>query len=515
MGPWGKLTTWKWHWSEFRFETYFISPEIVLGNAPQLNKATASKDIKKTTKTTGRALIEINDPGLQEYIWIPACARAYENWNAFLAEIRRCAIEQSVRIGHQTQELSTSWPYLSLRQRSWDSMPFDVTRPIATSNLHDIAVLACRMGMTWKSFAPEQGQLHAEGGPHVLSSVQIRGLGLALDYRYVGDSSVDVGHRRATRVTSHRPRKPRSDRQRDSLALARCNQVPAWAAEADMFAFGICPGNSDLDLPDLTIRTIDDVKRVWDTDLELSTYEECKAHLHSLDSATWWRYSTNELLALTAPMLRTRSSSMALLPIPGYWASIFSLDVFRQVFPIRLAALINGSKSRRLEQVLAEAQYLADGPLMGALPENETAELRIFLDRAQDSYDESTRYFLDLQETHENFYFDLLRAHLSQAPILTARAMAREKKSAPRDQHLNTDAYHWRSEHVHLMFDAVPQYISFMRAIGYNDLYMIEEAWIVLALRGMCWGICHEGGGIKGDFLPTKYYGSQIPVFLT
>src|SRR5690349_4285813 len=47
IGPWGKLTEVERHWREFRFEVYFVSPEIVLSGSAykgQSPSPQASKD---------------------------------------------------------------------------------------------------------------------------------------------------------------------------------------------------------------------------------------------------------------------------------------------------------------------------------------------------------------------------------------------------------------------------------------------------------------------------------------
>lgn len=78
---------------------------------------------------------------------------------------------------------STTWPAIRFKQRSWDFMPPEVVRPFASTTVADIAILALRMGMTWRTFQPNLSKLEAEGGHHILASTTIRGLGLLLQFQ--------------------------------------------------------------------------------------------------------------------------------------------------------------------------------------------------------------------------------------------------------------------------------------------------------------------------------------------
>lgn len=108
----------------------------------------------------------------------------------------------------------------------------------------------------------------------------------------------------------------------------------------------------------------------------------------------------------------------------------------------------------------------------------------------------------------------MLRAHLSKSLLLLAQAEAALKSGSVRDKHLNSGQLVWRSEQMHLMFDNLPYYVSFMEDAGFDDRDVVEAAWIALVFRGFCWGVCHAADEL-GEMLPAKYYGSRMPVYLT
>jgi hypothetical protein len=60
----------------------------------------------------------------------------------------------------------------------------DVVRPMASSTVSDVAIMARRLGQVWKSFYPGMGSMRAEGNGHVIASTLARSLGTILQYAY-------------------------------------------------------------------------------------------------------------------------------------------------------------------------------------------------------------------------------------------------------------------------------------------------------------------------------------------
>ena len=105
---------------------------------------------------------------------------------------------------------ATSWPYIRFIQHSWDFVPPDVVKPLASSTVGDIAVLVRMTGMVWKTFEPHKGIMIAEGGPHTISSMDQKGLGIVLQYRCLDRSLTKmITGRRTTGSNSAASQEPR------------------------------------------------------------------------------------------------------------------------------------------------------------------------------------------------------------------------------------------------------------------------------------------------------------------
>ena len=78
----------------------------------------------------------------------------------------------------------TNCPAVTLRERSWDLIPPDIIRPVATSTVGDIIALAHRLGMGWNDLRPGEGIMRAEGGGRSITSTAVRGFGVLLQFNY-------------------------------------------------------------------------------------------------------------------------------------------------------------------------------------------------------------------------------------------------------------------------------------------------------------------------------------------
>lgn len=72
-------------------------------------------------------------------------------------------------------------PAMELEQRSWDLMPPDVVRPLASIALGDILTLCFRLRI---EVHPEQKPWSADGFGHSFSPVAVQGLGTVVQYRF-------------------------------------------------------------------------------------------------------------------------------------------------------------------------------------------------------------------------------------------------------------------------------------------------------------------------------------------
>lgn len=154
MGPWAKLTRLRWRWTQFRFETLFVVPEIVItrrngiNNTPSTLRASKPVEVELVTgsaESRARTLTPASGKSFDSFetaSWVSMLEsiHAHESWLNKLGCYRALP-------DHERNP-----PAVRFRQRSWDFMPVDVIRPQALSTVTGIAILARRLGMTWQDF---------------------------------------------------------------------------------------------------------------------------------------------------------------------------------------------------------------------------------------------------------------------------------------------------------------------------------------------------------------------------
>lgn len=80
--------------------------------------------------------------------------------------------------------------------RSWDLNQPDVVRPLASSNVGDILVLAIRLNMKCRELSPGNGVMRGDGDGLNISSTSIRGIGIVLQFGVDMDQKVSPEERR-------------------------------------------------------------------------------------------------------------------------------------------------------------------------------------------------------------------------------------------------------------------------------------------------------------------------------
>lgn len=68
------------------------------------------------------------------------------------------------------------------KTRSWDFMPPDIVRPIASTTLGCLITMAYSLGMNWTDFRLDEGIMRAVGGGRSLATSIVRGMGLVVEY---------------------------------------------------------------------------------------------------------------------------------------------------------------------------------------------------------------------------------------------------------------------------------------------------------------------------------------------
>lgn len=88
------------------------------------------------------------------------------------------------------QETDAHIAAVAFRQWNWSFMPPDLLRPLATSTLSDIILVALRLGMAWKNLNMESNIFTAYGNGYSITSTETRGLGITFTFTITGVQSL-------------------------------------------------------------------------------------------------------------------------------------------------------------------------------------------------------------------------------------------------------------------------------------------------------------------------------------
>lgn len=327
MGPWARKTRMQWRWSQFRFETFFTTPELVLRDCSW--RAPEGSGFILDTRLGSHCSTSSPMDGMSE---MTQCSEMV-CWIPFLLNLHRNELALSRLQCYDRMDRRLAKPGVICRERSWDFMSPEIVRPFAVTSISDIGVMARRMGMTWTDFRPEDGILRAEGNGHVLSSTLVRSIGMILQYMYVGPPDKDT-------------------------TLSRPNiYIPT--TEADKLGFGILPGYKALSIPSFKIGTINDVYATMNIlDKSYKASQKIK-DVRGFESTCTFGFS--DLIPLAAPMMRLRGSTVIGLPIPTeYFAGLTCHTEGFVVFYNRLKQYIagkNGAVSPEIKWVLVSRSF--------------------------------------------------------------------------------------------------------------------------------------------------------------
>jgi hypothetical protein len=415
MGHWAKRTRLRWRWNQFRFETLFTTPEIVLYDLANVHRhkldavlitgSPESRDVTLTPQLMGR--------NKQLVSWINLLDELHETHATSLARLGYGGMFwNKEEVDTQTREMrpnpNLTLPGLTFQQRSWDFMPPDVVRPPASTSLHDIAVLARRLGMTWKQFSLADGTLRAEGNGFVITSTNVRSVGLVLHFTFIGNRSGLM------------------TRTEDWTRISNGSMIPISAA--DCMGFGLLPGCTELWIPTFDIGTeeevFDTLNRIDNTGNSASTLRRI---LESNPKAT---LGFSDLIPMAAPMIRRKYSTVIRVPMPTDFAAGLT---YRQegfvVFYHRLQAYIKTHGG--IEGVSLQIKWILEAyqSLKAKYPEWEDDILagqrtndrgKAFLADLHAFWDATTGYFVELQRTYGTYpkkfrYYDLMCSHIRHA----------------------------------------------------------------------------------------------------
>lgn len=169
LGPWAKRTRRKFRWSQFRYEVFFTTPRI--------DFTTVSRRELIFSKNLGPLfppeITESTTDTEELASWISLLVYLYRSTLLLTGKLtseKTCAHCEAASV--------VRLPSIQYIERSWDFMPADVSRPMALTTIHNMCIIAVRLGMVWKDVRPSEGVMIAEGKGLTLTSSHVRGVGL-------------------------------------------------------------------------------------------------------------------------------------------------------------------------------------------------------------------------------------------------------------------------------------------------------------------------------------------------
>lgn len=563
MGAWGKKTRLRWRWRQFRFETLYSTPEIFM--------TPISFPICSAEYMLGLNDIETNKlwsaPGLNNYGRFAGENRSNGDlvgWLELLSQMHRSThrslspskaqddVNRELKLINGFQKFPLDQrrvPAIEAVERSWDFQPPDVSRPLAKTTLSTLAIMARRMGMRWKVFRPEDGIMHAEGSGHVLTSTVVRTLGLVVQYNYHGG-----------RTGSNYLNNSYSKQKRFG-AIGNNEEISIPAREADSLGAGVVYGDKRLSLLDFVLDTQDDVADALDLLVPRDGMGDLLKDILRLHPN--FKFPVGDLIAFSmAPMcFPDQGEYMSLVQIPApsdntggvtvsragrlsfrgklrdYPADVYlrnleteGFDELSEAKPsARISEIASSAEPARftlswslvqIERLIIEAdddqslkknssKYEED---QGWIVRRKTSVVTLALDIVA----QCTDYFSNLSSEIPHFeYPAFLDSHI-RCCVLGLQLHdnwgdGREPGSLERRMMQNFTVSDY--DQVRQYFDRLPILMDHWKMWGWTNEEQITNVWTVMMLRAFAWGICHFF--VPGERVPIRYYGSQLPVWLS
>ena len=502
IGDWATLTRRKWRWSEFRFETKFTTPNIRLvkvGNRASIGTARLFTGKLESRRRT--YMVSISNPDDDE-------SGDQVGWLALLDQLHLLENEYGTQridpdsaIDQPVQQMSRA--AITLRERSWDFMPPDIIRPVATSTVGDIIALAHRLGMGWNELRPGDGIMRAEGGGRSIMSTAVRGFGILLQFNY------DPAGRNNDQVLNFN------------------GTIPTVLA--DKLGFGILD-NGIYGIPEIVFEGANET-------------EAAKAALHALDidRAVVSRYGEymeqsgnslgfSDILGMYAPFMPFQGSTITRVMKVHRDVDLgptCSWEGFR-VFQLRLEKYeMEDACSEQMLYLLSTYRWLKrkwGGKWEHQMHGYGSLMLQTeFFSEIGELWSRMTAHLRDIFPLiHTPFISQLIASHITQAveyPELAREALnnttQRRKIGGGLDPSMDLEV----AAGMHLYIDRIPLVVSSMKYRGYDNEREVIDAWWTLIFRAMLWHRGHtivkgKTRGYGGIPVSPSFWGSKLPVYI-
>ncbi|RFU34311.1 hypothetical protein B7463_g1989, partial [Scytalidium lignicola] len=516
MGLWARRTKLRFRWTEFRFETIFVTPRIIYGPIriqdaeAEYTKPGTSKVFCDLVDTPGSLSASMTLPG-----WGSREARKYYDsdelvcWVPLLAQLHKQG-RDAVQYFPQSPDSvanDTMIPTIQFIQKSWDFMPPDVTRPLASSTVCDVAIMARRLGMVWKSFDPGAGLMRAEGNGHVFTSTLVRSIGTILQYSYTS---------------------------RDNSG--NCFYIPA--KEADKLGFGLVEFDHRLFGPlmkfDLDVGSFKEIAQSlprlmrYRTSSQRDITETVHIIGKNIKAGMDFIPGLNDLIPLCSAMLISETVPRAphvwlnRIPSPNRWArGLTGCREGRYIFAKRLLDFVERRAHRESRLPVRILSLLTElRGMRGSGWNDETTE--IWEPRVTEA-EISCRALLLTYHTEMTTFLqgsNVIYSVLVSEHIVQASAISPDLSPDFRNEYdlENADPYlMWSME---VCFNVLPALVE--RVIRTHMVFFdkpnltkieVENAWLAMMFRAICWQMAHVM--IPGvPPLPSEHWNSKMPVYI-
>ena len=511
MGRWAKSTRRKFRWSEMRFETIYRTPFFGLSHpSDQSPTALAAIQIDGTIASMRDTYCEPtvdNRDGFKELVsWVrfiealhKSTGETLRNQDLNRGEKYRWGLEFEMN-GAIPRQCSRLLPNLTHQQRSWDFVPPDVVRPLAAVGISDIAILARRLGMTWKEFDPSEGKMKAEGNGHMITSTMVRSIGTVLQISI-------------------------KDPLPSTYSPEDRNELYILNDEADKMGFGIITLDKALGRQIYKLGTEEDVHATVRIHVGMDSRDSI---IRISQANPGWTPGISDIIGFASPILRRYGSSIVRVPKPSGYAEGLTLEeVGFVVFYNRLRDLVS-ERDAQSEPVSAQTRLILEQweelrDKYGAQwddPQVCNRQLNdrniAFLDDLHERHEAAVQYLHNLvyRPGRPFTYTDLMYSHIKFAVDYFPNALERinADPSRARDKY-GIRVPDWTIEGAHVYWDNIPKIVKEMEARGCRlSPEVVEEAWLTMMWKAFLWHRCHFM--VEGPRVPSAHYGSKLPVYI-
>lgn len=537
IGPWARRTRRVWLWSQFRMETKFTTPEIVLIDLDQSDHRLADAKAFSGSSAASNQIIDLNSRELPIELreTIDICEGMSDHstngdlvsWTSFIRQLSllvRMHPPRSIHVSRQRPGIHCMQsPYSSVgviyQERTWDLMPTDILRPVASSRLGTIIILAMHLGMRWKNLEMSNGILRAEGNGHVLISSMVQGFGIVFNYSFNPSFQ---------RILSE---------WISNGALYQGEQSRSLSRNADKLACGIIPGTSLFNVCDIALRGKDSEETSFllseavnglgarQQIVEALAEVETVQHMTRHGPHNKLSFPINDMICVLTPFLPQEGSTNTFFTYPLQTTVPLSVFLFWETREILLHKLRDHperhpSNRPHLQEIYERMLHLSqkyekdfycrwnNSVCRGRnVPAATTLE---FLQTLRETHMFTTTYF-ERQKSRISFV-SLVAGHITLAGAASlANAHLLRNPDEVSKFWIATAKWYISGKGLSLLHaEVLPK---LLQSDGQDlDKQLVEDAWWTLVLRGIAWRMSVRD--LRGQMIvQSRLYYDQTPVY--